>query len=128
MRPRLCLDRLSRATLLRTGTLHPPNTEGRSGSCCGSNLAYTYATSGRRSEAVKILRDLENRSNNGFSSASEIALVYVGLDEKDQAMTWLEKAYEERFNNPSVLFRPCFDPLRSDPRFQYLLRRIGLNR
>jgi TolB-like protein/tetratricopeptide (TPR) repeat protein len=92
-----------------------------------SNLAYTYATSGRRSEAVKILRDLENRSNNGFSSASEIALVYVGLDEKDQAMTWLEKAYEERFN-PSVLFRPCFDPLRSDPRFQYLLRRIGLNR
>jgi Flp pilus assembly protein TadD len=61
-----------------------------------SNLAYTYAKSGRRSEAVKIFRDLENRSNNGFSSASEIALVYVGLDEKDQAMTWLEKAYEPR--------------------------------
>jgi hypothetical protein len=41
-------------------------------------------------------------------------------------MTWLEKAYEERFN-PSILQRPAFDPLRSDPRFQNLVRRIGLS-
>jgi len=92
-----------------------------------SNLAYAYATSGRRSEALEILHDLKSRSNNGFSHASEIALIYVGLDENDQAMTWLEKAYGERFN-PSVLLRPSFDPLRSNPRFQDLLRRIGLNR
>ena len=92
-----------------------------------SSLAYAYATSGRRNEALEILNDLKNRPNNGFSNASEIALIYVGLDEKDQAMTWLEKAYGERFN-PSVLIRPCFDPLRSDPRFQDLLRRIGLKR
>jgi TolB-like protein/DNA-binding winged helix-turn-helix (wHTH) protein/Flp pilus assembly protein TadD len=92
-----------------------------------SNLAYAYARSGRRKEAEEILNDLKNRSNNGFSNASEIALVYVGLDETDQAMTWLQKAYEERFN-PSVLLRPCFDSLRSDPRFQDLWRRIGLNR
>src|SRR5258708_1849793 len=75
----------------------------------------------------EILNDLKSRSHNGFSHASEIALIYIGLDEKDQAMTWLEKAYVERFN-PSVLLRPCFDPLRSNPRFQDLLRRIGLNR
>jgi len=92
-----------------------------------SNLAYAYATSGRRNEALEILNDLKKRSDNGFSNASEIALIYVGLAEKDQAMTWLEKAYGERFN-PSVLLRPCFDPVRSDPRFQDLLRRIGLNR
>jgi TolB-like protein/DNA-binding winged helix-turn-helix (wHTH) protein/Tfp pilus assembly protein PilF len=92
-----------------------------------SNLAYAYATSGRRNKALEILSDLKNRSNSGFSNASEVALIYVGLDEKDQAMTWLEKAYGERFN-PSVLVRPCFDPLRSDPRFQDLLRRIGLSR
>jgi tetratricopeptide (TPR) repeat protein len=92
-----------------------------------SALAYAYAASGRRNEALEILNDLKNRLNNGFSNASEIALIYVGLDEKDQAMTWLEKAYGERFN-PSVLIRPCFDPLRSDPRFQDLLRRIGLSR
>jgi hypothetical protein len=79
-------------------------------------IAYTW-----------IRRDLKIRPNNGFLNASEIALIYVGLDEKDQAMMWLEKTYGKRFN-PSVLLRPCFDPLRSNPRFQDLLHRIGLNR
>jgi hypothetical protein len=54
------------------------------------------------------------------------ASLVVRPDERDQAMTWLEKAYEERFN-PSILQRPAFDPLRSDPRFQNLVRRIGLS-
>jgi TolB-like protein/DNA-binding winged helix-turn-helix (wHTH) protein/Flp pilus assembly protein TadD len=92
-----------------------------------ANLAYAYAVSGMRDEAVKILSDLKNRSQNGFSNAPEIALVYVGLDEKDQAMIWLEKAYAERFS-PWVLMRPAFDPLLPDPRYQDLLRRIGLRR
>jgi TolB-like protein/DNA-binding winged helix-turn-helix (wHTH) protein len=92
-----------------------------------ANLAYAYAVSGRRNEAVKILNDLKNRSQNGFSNSAEIALVYVGLDSKDEAMAWLEKAYEERFS-PWVLMRPGFDALRSDPRFQELLHRIGLSR
>ena len=94
-------------------------------STCTSNLAYAYAVSGMKNEAVKILNDLKDRSNHAFSDAPEIALVYVGLNDKDQAMAWLEKAYGERFN-PGVLLRPAFDPLRSDPRFQDLLRRIGL--
>lgn len=94
---------------------------------CTSNLAYAYAISGMRNEAVKILNDLKNQSHHTVSNAPEIALIYVGLDEKDQAMAWLEKAYAERFN-PGVLLRPAFDPLRSDPRFQNLLRRIGLSR
>ncbi len=92
-----------------------------------ANLAYAYAVSGRRNEAVKILDDLKNRSKNGFSNSAEIALVYVGLDLKDEAMAWLEKAYQERFS-PWVLMRPCFDALRSEPRFQELLHRIGLSR
>ncbi len=92
-----------------------------------STLAYTYAMSGRKDDATNILSDLANRSNRGFSNASEIALVYVGLDNKDEAMSWLETAYKERFN-PSILLRPCFDPLRSDPRFQDLLHRMGLKR
>jgi hypothetical protein len=54
-------------------------------------------------------------------------LIYVGLDQKDLAMVWLEKAYAERFS-PWVLMRPGFDSLRSDPRFQNLLRRIGISR
>jgi TolB-like protein/DNA-binding winged helix-turn-helix (wHTH) protein/Flp pilus assembly protein TadD len=92
-----------------------------------SNLAYAYAVSGMKNEAVKILNDLKNQSHHTVSNAPEIALVHVGLDEKDEAMAWLEKAYAERFN-PGVLLRPAFDPLRSDPRFQDLLRRIGLSR
>src|SRR5580698_1655472 len=91
-----------------------------------ANLAYAYALSGRRNEAVKILNDLKNQSRNGMPNAPEIALVYVGLDQKDQAMVWLEKAYAERLN-PGVLMRPAFDPLRADPRFQGLLHRIGLS-
>ena len=57
--------------------------------------------------------------------ASEIAVIYASLGDADQAMSWLEKGYEERFN-PGVLIRPGFDPLRSDPRFEDLVRRVGL--
>jgi len=89
-----------------------------------SNLAYAYAVSGRRNEALKILNDSTGRSN-GFSDASEIALIYTGLGDNDQAMAWLDKAYSERFN-PSILLRPGFDPLRSDSRFQSLVHRVGL--
>jgi TolB-like protein/DNA-binding winged helix-turn-helix (wHTH) protein/Flp pilus assembly protein TadD len=92
-----------------------------------ANLAYTYALSGRRNEAVNIVNDLKSQSQDGLSNAPEIALVYVGLDENDRAMAWLEKAYAERFN-PGVLMRPAFDPLRADPRFQDLLHRIGLSK
>jgi hypothetical protein len=80
-----------------------------------------------KGEALKLLNDLKNGSSHVFSNAPEIAVIYVGLGQKDQAMVWLEKAYVERFN-PAVLMRPCFDPLRSDPRFQDLLGRIGLSR
>ena len=72
-----------------------------------------------------MLEHLKNGSNQG--NAADIALIYTGLDEKDQAFTWLQKAYEDRFN-PSILSRPAFDTLRSDRRFQDLLRRLGLNR
>jgi TolB-like protein/DNA-binding winged helix-turn-helix (wHTH) protein/Flp pilus assembly protein TadD len=94
---------------------------------CIANLARAYVASGKTSEAVRLLSDLKNHSNRGYSDASEIAVVYAALDDKDQAMHWLEIGYEERFN-PGVLLRPGFDPLRSDPRFQDLLRRIGFPR
>jgi TolB-like protein/DNA-binding winged helix-turn-helix (wHTH) protein/Tfp pilus assembly protein PilF len=92
---------------------------------CLTNLARAYVASGKRSEAQKLLGDLEKRSNPGSSHAPEIATIYAALGEKDQAMNWLEKGYEERFN-PGVLLRPGLDPLRSDPRFQDLMRRVGL--
>jgi TolB-like protein/DNA-binding winged helix-turn-helix (wHTH) protein len=93
---------------------------------CISHLAYVYAVSGRRNEAIKILNDLRNGLNHNRSNAADIALIYAGLKERDQAFAWLQKAYEARFN-PSVLLRPAFDVLRSDSRFQDLLRRLGLS-
>jgi len=89
-----------------------------------ANLAYAYAVSGMREEAAKKLNDMKNRSPQAFSNAPEMAMVYVGLDQKDQAMAWLEKGYAEGFS-PWVLMRPCFDPLRSDPGFEGLVRRMG---
>jgi TolB-like protein/DNA-binding winged helix-turn-helix (wHTH) protein/Flp pilus assembly protein TadD len=92
---------------------------------CTANLARAYAAAGERNEALQLLRDLKQQSQPGYSHASEIAMVYAALGDQNQAMTWLEKGYEERFN-PGVLLRPGFDPLRSDPRFAQLQRRIGL--
>jgi tetratricopeptide (TPR) repeat protein len=92
---------------------------------CIASLARAYAASGKRSEAINLLSELKSRSNPNYSDASEIAVIYAVLGDSDQAMNWLQRGYEERFN-PSVLLRPGFDPLRSDPRFQELTRRIGL--
>ena len=74
---------------------------------------------------MKMVSDLEERQSQNSSIDASIALVYLGLGDKDQAMIWLNKAYQARFN-PSILVRPAFDSLRSDARFQDLLRRIGL--
>jgi tetratricopeptide (TPR) repeat protein len=92
---------------------------------CIANLARAYAALDKKSEALGLLNDLKKRSAPGFPHTSELAVIYIALGDKDQAMHWLEKGYEERFN-PSVLLRTGFDALRSDPRFQNLLRRIGL--
>jgi TolB-like protein/DNA-binding winged helix-turn-helix (wHTH) protein/Tfp pilus assembly protein PilF len=107
------------AELKRAAELSPGST------AFTANLAYAYAVSGDRDRAAKLLNDLKNQTSQSSPNAPEIAMVYVGLDEKDQAMAWLEKAYAERFS-PWVLMRPCFDPLRSDSRFADLVRRIGL--
>ena len=90
-----------------------------------SNLGYVYAVSGRKEEAIKIASDLEARHDQNPSAGADIALIHVGLDDLDQAMVWLNKAYEARFK-ASILLRPAFDPLRSDARFKDLKRRIGL--
>ncbi len=92
---------------------------------CIANLARAYAASGKTSEAAKLLSDLKKTSSRSYSAASEIAVIYAALGDKDEAMNWLEKGFQQRFN-PGVLSRPGFDPLRSDPRFQDLLSRIGL--
>ncbi len=92
---------------------------------CVANLARALVASGKRDEAERLLGDLKQRATPAYSHGSEIAVIYAALGEGGEAMNWLGKAYEERFN-PGVLLRPGLDPLRQDPRFQELLRRIGL--
>jgi tetratricopeptide (TPR) repeat protein len=90
-----------------------------------SNLAYVYGISGRTADAMDIVEDLRTRPGRDPSTDADIALIYMGLGDHDQAMIWLNKAYEFRFK-ASILRRPAFDPLRSDARFKSLVRRIGL--
>jgi FimV-like protein len=92
---------------------------------CTANLARAYIKLGDRKHAAELLQELQASSRPGFSHAAEIASIYATMGDKDRAMLWLENGAEERFN-PGVLIRPGFDPLRSDPRFQSLLRRVGL--
>jgi TolB-like protein/DNA-binding winged helix-turn-helix (wHTH) protein/Tfp pilus assembly protein PilF len=90
-----------------------------------SNLAHVYAVLGRKQEAIKIAKDLEAHHDQNPSAEANIALIYLGLGDQDQAMVWLNRGYEARFN-PSILLRPAFDPLRSTDQFKGLLRRIGI--
>lgn len=88
-------------------------------------LAYAYVASGRTDDALKLLNQLKSRPNHWFSYAAPEALIYASLNDKDQAMSLLERAYENRFD-VLALRSPAFDLLRSDARFQNLVRRIGL--
>jgi len=92
---------------------------------CTADLARAYVASGKMNEAMKLLSDLEKRSNADLTNAPHIAMIYASMGNNEQAMHWLEKAYEERFN-PSILLRSGFDPLRSDPRFEEFMHRVGL--
>jgi len=90
-------------------------------------LGYSHARLGERSQALRMIEELKAASKESFVPALFVALVYAGLEDKDQAFTWLEKAYEERFNRLAYLkVDALWDPLRSDPRFADLLRRVGI--
>jgi TolB-like protein/DNA-binding winged helix-turn-helix (wHTH) protein/Flp pilus assembly protein TadD len=93
-----------------------------------ASLAHLYAVLGRRTEAEKILRDLGRKSKTAYVSPYTIATIYAGLGEKDKAFQFLEKAYQEKSLDISWQIKADLriDNLRSDPRFQTLLRRVGL--
>jgi serine/threonine protein kinase/tetratricopeptide (TPR) repeat protein len=92
-------------------------------------LGYAYAKAGRRVEAQKVLDQLNDFSRQEFVTALGSARIYAGLGEKDKAFEWLEKSYEERSlatGFGTIKVDPAFDPMRSDPRFAGLLRRMNL--
>jgi TolB-like protein/DNA-binding winged helix-turn-helix (wHTH) protein/Flp pilus assembly protein TadD len=91
-------------------------------------LGYGYGVAGRRREARQILAELENVSKTRYVSPHGFAIVHLGLGEKDEALGSLDKARDERAFEVLSLAGPVFDLLHDDPRFQDLLRRIGLAR
>ncbi|MDQ3258389.1 MAG: tetratricopeptide repeat protein, partial [Acidobacteriota bacterium] len=90
-------------------------------------LAYAYAAAGRRDEALKILDEQHRLAQQRDVSPYNFAIIYTGLGDKDRAFEWLTKCVEQR---TLIIFhlksRPLFDPLRSDPRYRDLLRRMNL--
>ena len=95
-------------------------------------LAHAYARAGRREEALKLVGELKRVDERLEATGKSIPRfsfiwAYAGLDDKEQALAWLEKAYQERRDRVFLLnVDPLLDPLRSDPRFDDLVRRVGL--
>ena len=89
-------------------------------------LGHLYARSDRKDEASEILRQLHELSKQRYVLAFNLALVHIGLDEKDAAIDLLEQAYEQRdgYNIGFIKVDPWLDPLRGHPRFEVLVQRI----
>lgn len=90
-------------------------------------LGHAHAAAGHKQEALNIIDELHRRSRDTFIPARGIAEIYIGMDEKEHAFIWLEKALRER--NGWLIHtgsNPRYDRLRSDPRYNDLIRSIGL--
>ena len=92
------------------------------------SLGHVYAIVGRRSDAGKMLQSIAEQSSRSYISPYQLAIVHAGLDEKDQAIDELEKAYADRsLSAPVLRFDPRLNNLRAEPRFQDFVRRVGLS-
>jgi pentatricopeptide repeat protein len=90
-------------------------------------LIRAYAHAGRRADALRLLAELKKRKQAGYVPAAAFINAYLGVGDNDQAFVWLDQAYKERSNILQFLkVHPFFDPVRGDPRFADLLRRVGL--
>ena len=90
-------------------------------------LIRAYAHAGRRRDALQLLAELNRRREVGYVPAGAFVNAYLGLGENDQAFAWLDRAYREQSNILQFLkVHPFFDPIRGDPRFADLVRRVGL--
>ena len=91
-------------------------------------LIRAYAQAGRRKDALRLLEELKMHRKMGYVPAGAFVNAYLGLGDNQQAFIWLEQAYKEHSNTLQLLkVDPLFDPIRGDPRFTDLLRRVGLS-
>jgi serine/threonine protein kinase/lipoprotein NlpI len=92
-------------------------------------LGFAYGMSGQEDEALKMLDQLEELSKRRYVSSLYKALIYLGLGKKDQAFEYLDKAYDERESwMVSLKTVPFMDTLRSDPRYETLIKKMGLEK
>jgi TolB-like protein/DNA-binding winged helix-turn-helix (wHTH) protein/Flp pilus assembly protein TadD len=92
-----------------------------------SNMAYLYGRAGDSAKARQKLKELLELNQRQSVDPIVVVQAYVGMGNNDEAIAWLEKAYLQHSNNLTALnVEPVYDPLRDDPRFQNLLRRVGL--
>lgn len=90
-------------------------------------LAHAYATAGRRQDAERMITEILEPRKTGFMPACNIALAYAGLGDHDEAFHWLDLALGDHSEMLTWLkVDPGYDPLRSDPRFEKILRRVNL--
>ncbi|MEY2545539.1 MAG: hypothetical protein QOG48_656 [Verrucomicrobiota bacterium] len=89
-------------------------------------LARAYGLAGNKTETENLLNQLKTLSKARYVSAYSFALCYIGLDDKEQALRWLEQSYQDRAGSDIGYIRvdPLFDPLRGDPRFEALAEKI----
>jgi tetratricopeptide (TPR) repeat protein len=91
-------------------------------------LAYANAMAGRRDEALRIVRKLEQAANGESVAPDHLALVHIGLGDNDRAFKWLDEALSQRVWYLVYLNAdPAFEPLRADPRFERLAAEVGLD-
>lgn len=88
-------------------------------------LGHAYAVSGKRGEAEELIATLKDRSRQQYVAPFDIALIYIGLGDRNSTFEWLERAYADHSTWLTwIKVDPRFDNVRSDPRFRDLLRRM----
>lgn len=92
-----------------------------------SSTGIVYAVQGKRAEALQTIKELEEVSGASLYEAHWIAKIYAALNEKEQALAWLERGLTAGAIGPFYKDEPVWDPLRSEPRFAGLLRRMGIS-
>ncbi len=90
-------------------------------------LAHLHGRMGKRAEAEAIIKELQERYARQEADGRDLAVAYTGLDDKDQAFAWIEKSFSDHSNFVAILrLEPMLDSLKSDPRWNDLLRRVGV--
>jgi tetratricopeptide (TPR) repeat protein len=89
---------------------------------------YIYGRHGQQPQARRALEKLHQLNRREYISPDAFLWAYLGMGNKDEAFAWFERAYADHSNSLiSLKVNPAYDPLRSDPRFQDLMRRVGLD-